>query len=289
MLAARNVGDPHKWLNGARKTATTGQTRFMRLRDMGAEAVLLGGGGRAILLQLANPGVGHAVAEHSRFASDPTRRLRHTLIFVYALYWGTPEQSAFVTGMVNRAHAPVTAPGYDATDPALQLWVNATLYESAITVHERVFGPISDHDADAIYEEYADIGAALQMPRQLWPANRVEFRRYWNDQIASLQVDDVARGVAHTLLHPPQGPLWLRAAMPLAALVTAGLLSPELRTAFALPWSAGRQRRFDAVMWLTVHIYPHLPRRLRELPKDLLLRQIPGGKTSAEKPFHPAE
>ncbi|PRY67625.1 uncharacterized protein (DUF2236 family) [Glaciihabitans tibetensis] len=260
----------------------------MRLRDMGAEAVLLAGGGRAILLQLANPGVGHAVAEHSGFASDPTRRLRHTLTFVYALYWGTPEQAEFVTEMVNRAHAPVRAPGYDATDPALQLWVNATLYESAVTVHERVFGALSDSDADAIYDDYAQIGVALQMPRELWPPDRAAFRRYWADQIASVEVDDVARGVAHTLLHPPTGPLWLRAAMPLAGLVTAGLLSPELRKAFALPWSPGRQRRFDAVMGLTARVYPHLPRSLRELPKNRLLRAIPGGRVTSPRSIHPA-
>ena len=34
------------------------------MRDMAAEALLLGAGGRAILLQLACPGVGHGVAEH---------------------------------------------------------------------------------------------------------------------------------------------------------------------------------------------------------------------------------
>jgi uncharacterized protein (DUF2236 family) len=258
---------------------------------MGAEAVLLGGGGRAILLQLANPGVGHAVAEHSSFASDPTRRLRHTLTFVYALYWGTPAQADFITQMVNRSHAPVKAPGYDATDPDLQLWVNATLYESAVTVHERVFGPLSDQDADAIYNDYAEIGTALQMPRELWPATRADFQVYWDERIALLQVDDVVRSVAFTLLHPPTGPLWLRAAMPLAALVTAGLLSPELRDAFALPWSSGRQRRFDAVMWLTVRLYPRLPRRLRELPKDRLLRTIPGGdtgRTTASRSFRSA-
>lgn len=256
----------------------------MRLREMGAEAVLLAGGGRAILLQLANPAVGHAVAEHSAFTADPTRRLRHTLTYIYALIWGTPEQARFVTDMVNRAHAPVQAAPdgavpYSAADPALQLWVNATLYDSAITVYERVFGPLSPADTETIYAEYAVIGTALQMPADLWPVDATAFRHYWSDQLAALEVDDVARRVTQDLLHPRTGPLWLRAAMPLAGLITAGLLEPRLRDAFQLPWSAAHERRFTAVMRVTVAVYPRLPRALRELPKTLLLRGIPGGST----------
>jgi uncharacterized protein (DUF2236 family) len=265
----------------------------MRLRDMGAESVLLAGGGHAILLQIANRGVGHAVAEHSAFTADPTRRLRHTLTYIYALIWGTPEQARFVTEMVNRAHAPVHsrpdgAVLYSADDAALQLWVNATLYDSAITMYERVFGSLSPADSDAIYSEYAVIGTALRMPEGLWPVEVAAFRTYWNDQVTQLEVDDVARRVARDLLHPTSGPLWLRAAMPLAGLITAGLMDPRLRDAFELPWSAARKKRFDMAMRVIVAVYPRLPRAVRELPKTLLLRSVPGGRrtptTSAREP-----
>ena len=242
---------------------------------MGDEAVLLAAGGRAILLQLAHPAVGHAVAEHSNFAADPTRRLRHTLTFVYALIWGKPGQARFVTDMVNKAHAPVVGEGYNASDPELQLWVNATLYDSAVQMHTRVFGPLSDEDADAIYNEYAAIGVALQMPRELWPADRAAFDRYWRTTLASLQVDDVTRGVAQTLLHPAKGPVWMSAGMPLVRLITAGLLSPELRSDFDLPWGRARESRFRWTMRLTILLYPRLPRRLRTWPMRSLLRQVP--------------
>lgn len=255
----------------------------MRLKDMGDEAVLLAAGGRAILLQLANPAVGHAVAEHSSFAHDPTRRLRHTLTYVYALIWGTPQQAAVVTAMVNRAHGPVRSPSYSAIDPQLQLWVNATLYDSAVMMHERVFGPLEPDDADRIYEDYAIIGVALQMPRELWPATRADFRDYWDTSIENLRVDDVVRATAHTLLHPPTGPLWLRAAMPLAGFLTAGLLSPKLREAFALPWSDRRQKRFDRMLRVTARLYPRLPLRLRHWPKRSLLATIPTGAAATTR------
>lgn len=247
----------------------------LRLHDMGDEAVLLAAGGRAILLQLAHPSVGHAVAEHSNFAADPTRRLRHTLTFVYALIWGKPGQALFVTNMVNRAHAPVVGENYNAMDPELQLWVNATLYDSAVMMHERVFGPLSEADADAIYADYAAIGTALQMPADLWPADRAAFDRYWRTTVASLKVDDVTRGVAQTLMHPPTGPLWMRAAMPLVRLVTAGLLTPELRADFDLPWDRARESRFRWMMRATLLIYPRLPRTVRTLPLRSLLSHVP--------------
>ena len=56
-----------------------------KLADIGAEGVLLAGAGRAILLQIANPAVGHGVAEHSNFVARPFDRFRATLTYVYAV------------------------------------------------------------------------------------------------------------------------------------------------------------------------------------------------------------
>jgi uncharacterized protein (DUF2236 family) len=244
------------------------------LIDIGAEAVLLAGGGRAILLQLANPAVGHAVADHSNFAADPLRRLRNTLTYVYALVFGTPHQVATVRSMVQRAHAPVRSETYDASDAELQLWVAATLYDTAAALHARVFGALDEVSADRVYRDYAVVGTALGMPAALWPADREAFDAYWRTQLAGLEVDDRVRAVAAQLLHPASGPLWMRTLMPVARLATAGLLPPRLREAYLLPWDARRQKRFDRMMTLTARVYPHLPARLRHWPKDHLLRQL---------------
>ncbi|MBK4348325.1 oxygenase MpaB family protein [Lacisediminihabitans changchengi] len=241
----------------------------MPLADIGDEAILLAGGGRAILLQLANPAVGHAVADHSNFAADPLRRLRNTLTFVYALVYGTDEQKARMTALVNAGHRPVrsvhdSAVQYDAADARLQLWVAATLYDTAIRIRELTFGPLPDLEAEAVYREYAIVGTALGMPAELWPADRAAFRSYWEDQVQQLRVDDRVLAVSRQLLYPRTGPLWLRAAMPLARLVTAGLLPPELRVAYELPLN---EKRYARVMRWTARIYPRLPRRLRSWPR----------------------
>jgi len=248
------------------------------IRDIAAESVLVGAGGRAILLQLANPAVGRGVAEHSDFAARPLDRLVRTLDYVYTVVYGTPEQVDAVVRAVSRAHGPVhgvedgTAPSYSAFDPRLQLWVAATLYDSAIDMHERVYGPLDDASAERIYQAYAVLGTALQVPPQMWPADRAAFRAYFTHELATLHTDETTRRVASALLHPVAAPRWLRAAMPLARLVTAGLLPPGIREDFGLPWSAARQRRFQALMRVVRVVYPRLPRALRHLPRNLALR-----------------
>jgi uncharacterized protein (DUF2236 family) len=211
------------------------------MRDIAGEAVLLVGGARAILLQIANPAVGMGVARHSDFASDPMRRLRNTLTYIYVIVYGAADD-------------------------------RATLYNTAITVHESVFGPLAPDDADALYSEYSVLGTALQMPPELWPDGRAAFRNYWNSQLAQLRVTDETRRVARDLLHSRAIPWWLRAGMPLARLVTAGLLTPTLRVAFELPWDMRTQRRYKRAMRVVAAVYPRLPRSIRHWPMRHYLR-----------------
>lgn len=264
------------WTRRSRPCSTGG----CGLADIAAEGILLLGAGRAILLQIANPAVGHGVAAHSDFASRPLDRLQNTMTYVYAVVYGNPKQVTAVRRRVNRAHAPVRrgasdgSRGYSAFDPRLQLWVVATLYDTAVTVYERIYGPLDDASADRIYHDYAALGSALQVPKSLWPADRAAFKAYWNHQLQALETDEVTRRVAHDLLHPRGVPLWLRAGMPLARLVTAGLLPEAVRNSFVLPWSVGRQRRFDVVMQCCSAVYPLLPRRIRHGLRDYYLGQL---------------
>ena len=252
----------------------------LSIRDITAESVLVGAGGRAILLQLANPAVGRGVAEHSDFATRPLDRLVRTLDYVYTVVYGDPQHVDAVVRSVSRAHGPVrgvadaSGPSYSAFDPHLQLWVAATLYDSAIDMHERVYGRLDDASADQIYQDYALLGTALQVPREMWPADRAAFRAYFSSELETLVADETTRRVATALLHPVAGPLWLRVAMPVARLVTSGLLPESVRVAFQLPWSPGRRRLFNGLVAITRFVYPRLPRALRHLPRDRTLRAV---------------
>jgi uncharacterized protein (DUF2236 family) len=250
------------------------------IRDVAGEAVLIAAGGRSILLQIADPAIGHGVARHSDFASRPLDRLRGTLTYVYGVVFGTPEEAAVATRRVNLAHGPVAGPAgegrpaYSAFTPELQLWVAATLYDSAITMRELVFGPLDDATADELYQEYAILGTALQVPPELWPRDRAAFALYWRERLTQLRTDATTRGVAHDLLYPRIAPLWLRLLMPLGRFLTAGLLPASVRDLFELPWSPRSQRRFDRLIRVIAVVYPALPRRLRHWPKNHYLRSL---------------
>lgn len=241
----------------------------LKIADVSAEAILLAGGARAILLQLANPAVGHGVAEHSDFEHRPLDRLRGTLTYLYVVVYGTPEEVRRIAREVGRAHEPVRSAEYDARDPELQLWVAATIYDTAVRVVELVYGQLGEEDAQTVLDANASVATTLGVPRSAWPADRAAFAAYWERCEAGLRVDDVTRGVARALLHPRHGPWWLRLVMPTLRVFTAGLLSPELREAYELPLD---RRRFDRLLRFVRLVYPRLPRFIREAPKRHYLR-----------------
>lgn len=241
----------------------------LRIADVSADAILLAGGARAILLQLANPGVGHGVAAHSDFTHRPLDRLHGTLTYLYVIVYGTAEEAHRVARMVGEAHAPVhsqpgDAVGYDARDDRLQLWVAATLYETAMRVRELIYGPLGAVDVQSLLADYSIVATALGVPPSMWPENPAAFARYWAAAEAALEVDDSARSVARQLLHPMAGPWWFRIAMPGVRLVTAGLLSSPLRVAYGLTLPV---RRYEGVVRLIRIIYPRLPEWVRHAPQ----------------------
>lgn len=251
------------------------------LADIGAEGVLLAGAGRAILLQIADPAVGRGVAEHSNFAERPLDRLLSTMTYVYAVVYGNEAQIAAVRRSVNRAHAPVRSQasagegdGYSAFDAHSQLWVVATLYDTAATVHEKIYGQLDDETADKVYSDYARIGTALQLPAELWPADRAAFAEYWNERLPQLTASEATLQVSRDLLYPASGPLWLRLSMPLARFLTAGLLPEHLRAGFGLRWSERRDRHFTRTMKVSSVIYPRLPERFRHWFKNYCLGRL---------------
>lgn len=246
------------------------------------ESVYLLGAGRAILLQLAMPQVGHGVARHSNFAANPVGRLHGTLTYVYALSNGTDAQREKVRNIVNQAHAPVHAsaakdgshPAYSARDPRLQLWVAATLYDSAMQIHDLVFPALSDAEAEELYQQYSALGTELGMPVGFWPANRADFAKYWTQTKAQLQVDETVRKVATQLLEAKSAPRWVRVMMPLARLMTVGLLGEELRELYGFSWNKPQQRTMELVLSCARVGMRVLPKSVRHFPMRYYLRSL---------------
>lgn len=242
------------------------------LRRVAGEGIVLAGGARAVLLQVAHPAIASAVDEHSDFAARPLDRLHATLRYVYAVTHGSAADRERMAEAVNSAHRHVVAPGYDARDPDLQLWVTATLYETAVDLYERVFGALPPQLGERVYRQYAVLGTTLQMPAERWPVDRAAFATYWTTALGELRVTDQARTIARELLHPRDAVL--RPLSPAVRLVTGGLLPPWLRADYGLPWSQHRQRAFDLMLRTVGLGYPRLPAPIRQLPKSYYLRTL---------------
>ena len=107
-----------------------------------AEASMMVGGIRALLLQSLHPVAMQGVGEHSDFRDDPLGRLRRTVFFLgTTTYCSLPEAEAAIAA-VRRVHlsvSGVTPEGrhYRADDPDLLAWVHATEVDSFLAAFLR--------------------------------------------------------------------------------------------------------------------------------------------------------
>jgi len=241
------------------------------------EAVILLGGRRALLMQIAHPVVAAAVAEHSDFKQDPFGRLRRTVEPMFTLAFGTVEQAEAAYRQVDSVHARVRGVAganvltggisYNARDPELLLWVHATLVDTAMLVYRRMAGELARRDARQFYQESKIVARLFRIPERLIPPGLDEFQRYMHEMIerGPVRVSATARELARSILYPPV-PMVPSFAFDVVNIVTAGLLPAPLREQFGLKWSPTRELLSDAAeaaIWMTL---PILPEVLRVVP-----------------------
>lgn len=253
--------------------------------QLAREGIVLAGAGAAIALQVAHRPVAAGVQQHSNFTADPLGRLRRTLQYIFAVV--LPEagsSSSLVTNWVAQAHEPVEGwldgASYSAADPDTQRWVTATLYWTAEQIRWRIWGEQDPDDAEQIYRAYAALGTALGMPEEYWPRDRAAFQQYWDRQVSALEVTDSARQILDDLFAAESAPAWLRAAMPVAKFLTAGLLPANIRVQLGLTWDGADSMREDRLWRALGTAYPRLPAVIRHAPARFVvtgLQQIRGG------------
>ena len=204
------------------------------------EAVLLGAGPCALLLQVAHPSVARGVAEHSSFESDPFSRLRGTIRTTMDLVFGDGRAAEAAVRRLNRVHAGVRGDTYRAMDPELLLWVQVTLIVTSVRAYQRWVGPLSAQERDGFWEEARAVGQRLGIPRTLSPAGWPGLMRYWESMLAvdgPIHITPIARRLSRLIVRPPlplvPGPL-----VDLLALPGLALLPDRLREEFGIAWDA---------------------------------------------------
>ncbi|QZT60733.1 oxygenase MpaB family protein [Mycolicibacterium austroafricanum] len=241
-----------------------------------------------VIMQLARPAVGYGVlesrVESGRIDRHPVKRARTTFTYLAVSTNGTPEQQAAFRRAVNRAHAQVFSTDespvkYHAFDKDLQLWVGACLYKGVVDVHRLFVGEMDEETADRLYLQGRALATMLQVPEEMWPADRAAFDRYWQESLDDVHIDDTVREflypIAATRLRglALPGPVQ-RQTEKLALLITTGFLPQRFREEMRLPWDAGQQRRFDRLMAALRTVNSVSPKFVRQFPFNVLLKDL---------------
>ena len=224
-----------------------------RMWQINREAVLLGAGPAALLLQIAHPLVAEGVAHHSTFAEDPFKRLHGTIATTMALVFGDGRAAERAVTKLNTVHrairgealdvrARALAESYRALDPALLLWVQATLIVTSVEAYSRWVGPLSAAQKDQFWQEARRVGVRLGISLALSPADWPALMAYWERMLADegpIHPTRTARRLSPMILRPPipllPGPL-----IDVLALPGLALLPARLRDDFGIPWSTRR-------------------------------------------------
>ena len=241
-----------------------------------------------VIMQLSRPGVGYGVmesrVESGRVDRHPIKRARTTFTYLAVAIRGTEEQKKAYRLAVNKSHAQVYSTSdspveYNAFDKELQLWVAACMYKGVVDIYRIFVGEMDEETADRHYRDGMALGTTLQVPDEMWPADRKAFDRYWQESLEQVRIDDAVREYLYPIAVSRlrglrlAGPIQ-RAHEQVALLITSGFLPQKFRDEMHFGWNADKQRRFDRLMSIVRFFNNLAPRFVREFPFNVLLRDL---------------
>ena len=240
------------------------------------EVMILVGGGRAALLQLAHPFVAHAVDQHSDTPTDPVGRFQRTFENVFGMVFGDLDTVLEKARRVHTIHTRIQGPiehdvgpfkkaqRYRALDQDALVWVQATLFDTAVLVFDRVVHPLCRYEREAYYEE-TRVFASLFGIRAM-PESYAHFTTYMADMLASTTITFSRPGkdLARFLLQPPK-PLYAPFTHAYKTL-TAGMLNERLRGELGLRWGLRERAEAHAAWPVLRALHRSTPERLRYFP-----------------------
>lgn len=209
------------------------------MAEVNRERVLLVGGQRALVMQLAHPLVAAGVDQHSDFPARALGRLRRTLDLSLAMIYGSPDEADAAVRAVRTIHDRVEGQAggdvYRANDPELLQWVNATLVDTTLLVFERFVRRLSTRERARYYAESVDAAELFGIPRGAIPPDLRSFRRYLRRMLTDgpLRATDAGRRLVRDVLRPPL-PIPLRFPAVASRRITVSLLPEEIRQMFGL-------------------------------------------------------
>lgn len=251
------------------------------LRRVHRETAVALSGPRALLLQATHPLAFVGLMAHSVGFADPYKRLSRTADVMRTITFGSAEEAERMTAIVREMHDrargtldepvgrfPAGTP-YAASDPALVLWVLATLVDSALVVYERYVGRLSRDERQAYWEDQRVVGGLFGLADTDMPDSIEDFEDYWHGMLrgGDLYVSDEARSLAVQIVLRPPVPLAARPLLELVNQITIGLLPGSVRRLYGFRWDPVRGLAVrGGAEYLRRLVVPVLPSRLRLVP-----------------------
>jgi uncharacterized protein (DUF2236 family) len=220
------------------------------LRRVHREFAVALSGPRALLMQAAHPVAFEGFFAHSGALDEPYERLRRTAAVMNTIGFGPRADADRSTRRVRSMHArirgeleqpagrfPAGTP-FAADDPALLLWVLATLVDSALVFYDTYVESMAHAERDAYWQDYRVVGRLFGLKEDEMPADIDAFDAYVHAMLtgSDLFVTSAARELAlRIVMHPPVG-LRKRPILEVVNFITVGLLPAQLRRQFGLSW-----------------------------------------------------
>jgi uncharacterized protein (DUF2236 family) len=241
---------------------------------------------RALVMDVAHPSVGAAVADHSAFQQRPVHRLWATSDAAMRLVFGEGAEPMSAARQIYRFHDHINGEGvagrYTAHDAALLLWVWATLVDSCDVAFTRWVRPYRRGEAESFYQDMCSFARFFGIADHLIPPDRAAFGDYLDHML-----DDDRLGASATSARVARDVLWFRkwfvapAAMSGLRILAIGTLDRRLAERLDLRLTAGQQQRFDRLDRRLRRWYTRLPDRRTGLPIGYLKLRRLAGRVSA--------
>lgn len=224
------------------------------IRRVHREQVVALAGPRALLMQAAHPVAFAGFFAHTGALDEPYERLHRTAEAVDLVVFGPRAEAERVTAIVRGVHArirgtlsepagrfPAGTP-YAADDPALLLWILATLVDSGLAVYQRCVRGLTRDERDAYWRDYRVFGRLFGLRERDMPATIEELDQYMRAMLAGgdLHVSPHAREIAVQIVMRPPVPLHVRPLLELANFATVGLLPKQIRREYGFSWDPAR-------------------------------------------------
>ena len=168
--------------------------------NMSRERIVLLGGGRVLLMQIAHPMVAESVYNHSYVFDKPLLRLHRTLSLTFAIVYAPKHEADAAIAEIERAHRPAigkladavgkheAGATYNPRNPRQALWVWATLVEGAVSTYEKLVAPVDDETKEEFFADSTTFAGLMGIRESYIPASYADLIAQMESMIATEEV-----------------------------------------------------------------------------------------------------